>query len=106
MLHERCLRIIYNDKQSSFTKLLDKDNSVSIHIINIQRLATEMFRFYNGISPSLMNNIFKLKMEHSSNLRHVYEFSRPVKSVYHGTESISYLGPKIMGYTSRKTKEH
>ena len=30
-LHERCLRIIYNDKQSSFIKLLEKDNFVSIH---------------------------------------------------------------------------
>ena len=29
MLHERCLRIIYNDQQSSFTKLLNKCNSVS-----------------------------------------------------------------------------
>ena len=27
-LHERCLRIIYNDKQSSFIKLLEKDNCV------------------------------------------------------------------------------
>ena len=51
MLHEGCLRIIYNDKQSSFTELLNKDNSVSIHIRNIQRLAIEMFRFYNGLSP-------------------------------------------------------
>ena len=105
MLHERCLRIIYNDKQSSFIKLLNKDNSVSIHIRNIQRLATEMFRFYNGISPPLMNNIFKLKTEHFSNLRHVYEFSRPmVKSVYHGTESISYLGPKIWDILPEKLK--
>ena len=96
MLHERCLRIIYNDKQSSFTELLNKDNSVSIHIRNIQRLAIEMFRFYNGLSPPLMNNIFKLKAESPYNLRQVSEFSRPmVKSVYLGTESISYLGPKI-----------
>ena len=35
MLHERCLRIIYNDKQSSFIELLNKDSSVSIHIKNI-----------------------------------------------------------------------
>ena len=96
MLHERFLRIIYNDKQSSFTELLNKDNSVSIHIRNIQRLAIEMFRFYNGLSPPLMNNIFKLKAESPYNLRQVSEFSRPmVKSVYLGTESISYLGPKI-----------
>ena len=27
-LHERCLGIIYNDKQSSFKELLEKDSSV------------------------------------------------------------------------------
>ena len=106
MLHERCLRIIYNDKQSSFTELLNKDNSVSIHIGNIQRLAIEMFRFYNRFSPPLMNNIFKLKAEKSYNLRQVSEFSRPmVKSVYHGAESISYLGPKIWVILPEKLKK-
>ena len=96
ILHERCLSIIYNDQQSSFTELLTKDNSVSIHIRNIQRLAIEMFRFYDGFSPPLISNMFKLKAENSYNLRQVSQFSRPmVKSVYHGTESISYLGPKI-----------
>ena len=96
MLHERCLRIIYNDQQSSFTELLNKDNSVSIHIRNVQRLAIEMFRFYNRLSPPLMSNMFKLKAKNSYRLRHVSEFSRPVvKSVYYETESILYLGPKI-----------
>ena len=32
MLHERCLRITYNDKQASFTESLNKGNSVSMHI--------------------------------------------------------------------------
>ena len=105
MLHERCLRLIYNDKQSSFTELMNKDNSVSIHIRNIQRLATEMFKFYNGLSPPLMNSIFKLKAENSYNVRQVSEFSRPmVKSVYHGIESISYLGPKIWDILPEKLK--
>ena len=54
MLHERCLRIIYNDRQSSFDELLNKDSSVSIHLRNIQRLAIEMFKFYNGLSLPLM----------------------------------------------------
>ena len=103
MLHERCLRTIYNDKQSSFTELLNKDNSVSIHIRNIQRLAIEMFRFDNGLSPPLMSNIFKLRAENFYNLRQVSEFSRPmVKSLYHGTESISYLGPKIFNILPKK----
>ena len=69
MLHERHLRIIHNDKQSSFTELLNQDNSVSIHIKSIQRLAIEIFSFYNGLSPPLMNNIFKLKAENPYHLK-------------------------------------
>ena len=65
MLDERCLRVIYNDKQSSFTELLNKDNPVSIHIRNIQMLG-----FYNGLLPLLTNNIFKLKVENLYNLNH------------------------------------
>ena len=41
-LHERCLRIVCNDKQSSFNELLEKDGLVSIHMRNIQILASEM----------------------------------------------------------------
>ena len=41
-LHERCLRIVYNDKESSFNDLLEKDGSVSIQMRNTQILATEM----------------------------------------------------------------
>ena len=60
-LHERCLRIMYNDKQSPFIKLLEKDNSVSIHERNLQILAIEMFNVNNCLSPVLMNDIFKLR---------------------------------------------
>ena len=31
-LHERCLRLIYNDKKSFFEDLLEKDGSMSIHL--------------------------------------------------------------------------
>ena len=83
-------------KQSSFTELLNKNNSVSIHIRNIQRFAVEMFRFYIGLSPPLINNIFKVRAENPYSLRHFSEISRLiVKSVYHGIENNSYLGPKI-----------
>ena len=33
-LHERCLKIIYNDKTSSFVDLLAKDGSVTIQTRN------------------------------------------------------------------------
>ena len=45
-LHEHYLRIIYNDKQSSYEELLIKDGMVSIHHRNIQTLATNLQRLY------------------------------------------------------------
>ena len=95
-LHERCLRIIYNDKQSSFNALLEKDGSVSIHERNIKILATEMFKVSKNLPPPQMHEIFKLKGQSHYNLRYNSLFFRPlVKSVYKGTESLTFLGPKI-----------
>ena len=59
-LHERCLRTIYNDKQSSFNELLKKDGSVSMRERNLQVLATEMYKSNNGLSTPLMKDIFSL----------------------------------------------
>ena len=39
-LYERCPRLIYNDKNSSYEGLLTKDGSVFIHSRNMQALAT------------------------------------------------------------------
>ena len=95
-LHERCLCVIYNDKQSFFKMLLEKDSSVSIHDRNIQCLATEMCKLSNGLSPPIVSNIFTQKNCHPYNLRFNSQFPRPlVRSVFHGTESISFLGPVI-----------
>ena len=63
---------------------------------NIQILATEMYKLVNNLSPTIMNRAFKLKSDSRYNLRQILQFSRSlVKSVYHGTENVSYLGPKI-----------
>ena len=62
----------------------------------LQSLAIEISRVSRNISPPIMNNIFKQKDNSWYNLRKISEFSRPlVKSVYHGSESVSFLGPKI-----------
>ena len=41
-IHERALRLVYNDYTSTFENLLLIDGSVSIHHRNIQKVATEM----------------------------------------------------------------
>ena len=73
-LHERCLRIIYNDNTSTFKELLGKDNSVSIHYKNIQALAIEMHEVANGMSPEIMNEIFQLRKKSHNNLRYTSKF--------------------------------
>ena len=95
-LHERCLRLIYNDKRSSFEDLLKKDNSVSIHHKNLQALAIEMFKVYTKTSPEIMQEVFQVKKQGNYNLRNQKKFVIPqVKSVNHGLESVRFLGPKI-----------
>ena len=49
-LHERCLRMICNDKRSNFDVLLVKDNSISTHHNNIDSLTVEMYKVVNGSS--------------------------------------------------------
>ena len=95
-LHERCLRIIYNDKRSRFEELLVKDNSLSVHHNNIHTLAIEMYKVVNGISPEIMNDVFKVRNETHYHLRHASQFLiEPIHSVFNGSESASYLGPKF-----------
>ena len=42
-LHERALRLVCNDKSYFLWELLETDNSVTIHEINMQVLLTEIF---------------------------------------------------------------
>ena len=51
-----CLRLIYNDKHSSFEELLVKDNSVSVHHKNLQAL--EMLKVYCKKSSEIMQEVF------------------------------------------------
>ena len=104
-LHERTLITTYGDRSSSFENLLKKDNSVSIHDRNIQALANEMFKVKNNIAPEIMKELFAPKMS-SYDLRNNDSFQRrSVNSVWHGTESVSYLGPKVWDLVPNEIKE-
>ena len=57
-IHEKALRITYNDKSSSCGELLTKDRSVTIHHINIRAFAIEIYKVMQRISPPLLNEVF------------------------------------------------
>ena len=58
MKDEILLRLIQNDKLSSYEELLEKDVSVSVHHRNIQSLAIEMLEIKHGQSHEIVTNIF------------------------------------------------
>ena len=93
-IHERALRMVYNDYTSTFKMLLDKDKSVTVHVRNIQTLAIEVFKTVNGVSPKIMSNVFPLKKTVTHCSKQIF-VTRNTKTVNYGLETISVLGPKI-----------
>ena len=80
-LHERCLRVVYSNNQNTFEELLELDNSVSIHYKNLQCLAIELYKIFNGISADIMKDVFPLNTSSTYDIRNREIFyTRPVKS--------------------------
>ena len=94
-LHERSLRIVQNDYESSFLKLLELDNVISIYHRNICFLAIEFFKIKNGLSNQIMSQLFDLwKIEY--NLRSQRDFfSKAVYAIRYGLHLLRYFAPKI-----------
>ena len=90
-IHERALRIAYNDYTSDFNRLLEKDDSVNIHHKNIQALAIEIYKTMNDLNPVFMKEIFSLKP-------HNYPL-RTQNLVYPNPRTVSYgLGTRLVKY--------
>ena len=93
-IQERALRISYKDYSSTFAQLLELDNPVTIHIRNLQILATEMFKIVNGIAPENIRSLLPI-IKNKRNLRSNNPFlTHNIKSVYNGMETVSFRGPK------------
>ena len=60
-MHERALRIVYNDYKSIFENLLELDNSVSIHHRNILLLSIELYKVKHNFSNQIMSELFNLR---------------------------------------------
>ena len=95
-LNKRCLRILYNDKGSSFQNLLDQEKPVSVHTRTLQVRAIKMYKVSKGIVPKIFADIFSSDSCANYDRRYQSEFSRLlIKSVFNETKTISYLGPRI-----------
>ena len=104
-LHERALRLVYKNDDVTFQELLALDNSVTIHQKNLQRLAIEMFKVKNKISPLPIQELFKEHVN-SYDLREkrCWEISK-ARTVHFGTETIRFRGPIIWEMLPTDIKE-
>ena len=75
-MHERALRTVYQDKKSSFETLLKRDKSMSIHVKNLQHLATELFNVKNDLSPEITKQIFVFQENETYNLKSGNQLAR------------------------------
>ena len=50
-IHEGALKIVYRDKTSNLTELLQKDNAVTVRQRNLQVLATKAYKVKMDLSP-------------------------------------------------------
>ena len=91
-LHERALRLVYKNDNATFEELLEIDNSVTVHLKNLQKLATEMYK--------------AKEQENAHELRNGRTWKNPnVRTVFCGVESVRYRGPKIRESLPNDIKE-
>ena len=94
-IHERALRVVYKDYNSSFDDLLEKGNSLTIHDRNLQKLVTEIFKVKMNLGQEIMKEVFEIA-EGSHALRSELKLkSRKIHSVRHGMETTSFVGARV-----------
>ena len=104
-LHERALRIVYQNEELSFQELLELAQDETVHQKNLKRLAIEMFKVKNNIAPISFQNLFE-EINISHNLRNQSTWVLPkMRTVIYGTETIRYRGPLIWASLSSDLKE-
>ena len=60
-LQKRALRFLYEDYVSSYEELLQKAGKEAMKVNRLRSLCIEIYKLFNNINPTYMNEIFKLR---------------------------------------------
>ena len=100
-IHERTLKIVYNDHQCIFEELLERDTSFTIHEQNLQKLAIEMFRVNNGLSVQLVK-IFILQKIIILNINQEQNLMLMMLKLKHIANKLYHISDQKSGIPYRK----
>ena len=90
--HTRALKILHNDYDSSFQSLLVRSNSFTVHVQNLQKLMTEIYKSLNNMNPSIVWEFHEKKYV-AYDLRKKNLCTLPkAKTISYGVESLSFRG--------------
>ena len=99
------MSVNHRDYNATFSELLSKDKSVTIHQRDLELLATEIFKTKNELNLKIMEEILNFK-DVNYNLRNNTSLKiGNLKIVYYGTESLTNLGAKIWNLLPNEYKE-
>ena len=95
LLHERALRLVYNDYELPFEKLLEKDGLFTAHHYNIPTLCIELYKVNHNIAQTIFSDLF-IRNNNTYNAHMKSDSVIPqIKTVFKGSNSIRYYGPVI-----------
>ena len=104
-LHERALRVVYSDRSSSFEELIEQDKSFSIHERNLQKLAVEMYKAKNKISPIPVQKLFQRSVPRENSRQDSDWIVPRVQKENYGKETVRYRGPITWSLIPKTIKE-
>ena len=94
-VHERSLRIIRNDYESLYSVILEEAHQITFHQGCINSLMIEVYKYLNGLSPDITNDILKLR-ENTYNLQnfHIFQKENP-RSLKYRLDAIPYRASQL-----------
>ena len=103
-LHERALRLVYDDYELHFEKLLEKDVLFTARHYTIQTLCIELYKIYHNIAQTMFSDLF-ICNNNTYNIRAKSDFVIPqINTVLKGPNPIRYYGPVIWNLVPAEMK--
>ena len=103
--HERALRIVHDDHNSSYSELLKTKNERTIHQQNINVLMKEIYKFENDLSPPLIDDMFQVR-KINYGLRNFQKIANTKRnSVKMGQKAISYRARQLWNLVPKDIKD-